>query len=306
MTSPKRSLALALTLALGLPGMAPAEEGGDVLKPAQAGAQPVPIAVAKLAAAPKVDGDLADWGTDGWVKVPVQPAIIGDGKNKAGKLEVKLKAGVAGDSFFMALQWPDPKADTTYRPWEWNEGKGKHERSKLRDDMMAVRFEVDGDFDSCMLSKKVYRVDLWQWSAGRTNRAGLAEDYLHTLSSKPLEDAAEFPMADGGTTYIKKSLDAGANLWENAKADPAKKETQDGVVIPPNPAGSSADVLAKGSWKDGVWTLELSRKLDTTHPDDRPFKVGEKIRGQIAVFNEGWAEHKSFSDVLLFDFAGIN
>lgn len=39
------------------------------------------------------------------------------------------------------------------------------------------------------------------------------------------------------------------------------------------PAGPSwNDIAAKGTWDNGMWTVEFSRKLDTTHADDAQFK----------------------------------
>ena len=35
-----------------------------------------------------------------------------------------------------------------------------------------------------------------------------------------------------------------------------------------DPQGSRADVRAKGLWRDGVWSIEFARKLDTGHKDD--------------------------------------
>ena len=34
------------------------------------------------------------------------------------------------------------------------------------------------------------------------------------------------------------------------------------------PTGSRADIRAKGAWRDGVWTVEMARRLDTGNPDD--------------------------------------
>jgi hypothetical protein len=51
-------------------------------------------------------------------------------------------------------------------------------------------------------------------------------------------------------------------------------------------SGSAADSdAASGHWKDGVWTVEWARKLDTGHPeDDKILKVG-------GVYNVGFAVH---------------
>jgi hypothetical protein len=39
--------------------------------------------------------------------------------------------------------------------------------------------------------------------------------------------------------------------------------------------GSRADVRAKGVWRDGIWTVEFSRKLATNNLDDIQFNVGQ-------------------------------
>jgi hypothetical protein len=70
-----------------------------------------------------------------------------------------------------------------------------------------------------------------------------------------------------------------------------------------SPAGSIADVAAKGRWAAGKWSLEFSRKIDTGYADDAQFAAGRKLLGQIAVFNRGADENKSVSEPLLFDFA---
>jgi hypothetical protein len=89
---------------------------------------------------------------------------------------------------------------------------------------------------------------------------------------------------------------------------PKPKENKGEIIqsfeITPS-SGSAADVAAKGRWKAGHWQLEFSRALNTGNADDVVFKPGQKILGQIAVFNQGYAEHKSVSEPLLFDFSAI-
>jgi hypothetical protein len=52
----------------------------------------------------------------------------------------------------------------------------------------------------------------------------------------------------------------------------------EGAVIPSTvlrmPEGSVGAWRARGIWRDGRWTLEMSRKLDTGHPDDKTFRPG--------------------------------
>jgi hypothetical protein len=42
------------------------------------------------------------------------------------------------------------------------------------------------------------------------------------------------------------------------------------------PSGSRADIKAKGFWKEGRWTIEFERQLQTGHKDDIQFSPGNK------------------------------
>lgn len=262
----------------------------------------IPVRVAALSSAPVVDGSLAEWGGEGWTEVPVHPAREKDGENFTGELTVLLKAGMFGDRIWFAARWPDAVADREYRPWKWN--GSQYKRGKQRDDMFALRFDMGGDYAACMLSKTDYKVDLWQWSAGRSDPAGVAEDFTHVISTAMMESAAEYEHPEGGMVYIRKVRDAGDPVYENVEAGKAHQgETLPGVrLLPGGGAGSLVDVQAKGEWKEGFWSLELSRKLDTGFADDVKLTGVKEIRGAIAVFNKGHSDHKSFSDTLLFVF----
>jgi hypothetical protein len=276
--------------------------------------EPLVMPVLPLAAPPAIDGSLAEWGSTGWIKVPITPAVpkedraklglAGEDSNFTGTSLVQLKAGVSQGRLYLAARWPDDAPNTEYKGWDWR--GDRYVESKKREDMFAVRFHLDGDFDRSMLSGKTYRVDVWLWSAARTDPLALAEDMLHSISSKQIEDAAEYSLRDRGTLYIKKQRDAGGSLYQNLRA-PKELATEHlpGVKLSSSPGGSIADVKAKGLWKGGFWNLELSRQLDTGNADDVRFRPGQKILGQIAVFNRGWDEHKSVSEPLLFDFSQV-
>ncbi|HEY5719239.1 MAG TPA: ethylbenzene dehydrogenase-related protein [Gammaproteobacteria bacterium] len=289
-------------LLAGLPPLATATEK---LVPARLDAPALAVPVAVLAAAPTLDGSFADWPDGGWVAVPVVPAVENDSQNRAGRLDVQLRAGVHGDRVYLAARWPDPRADTEFKPWEWD--GTRYRRGKQVDDMFAVRFDLDGDYDSCMLSDRDYRVDAWLWSAGRSDPAGYADDTWQLITTRFQEQAAEYEGPSGKTVYIKKSRDDGEPIYENTRPDRNKfaGDRLPGIEQLPSPAGSVADVSAKGAWVDGHWQLELSRKLDTGHADDAVLAKGKQRRGAIGVFERGSAEHKSVSGELLFDFGAL-
>lgn len=275
---------------------------------------PQEIPAPLLADAPRVDGDLQEWGTGGFTKIPVKPAVdkaerekLGLGpedRNATGSLTVELKVGVWNGRLYLAARWPDDAPDTEFRPWEW---KGeRYAEGQKRDDMFALRFPMEGEFDRSMLSGKSYVVDVWLWSAGRSNPAGLAEDMMHTLSTRMTEDAAEYEVQGVGTIYIKKRKDAGSPIYRNLRPPLEKTDARrPSVEWTGNASGSVADVAAKGAWKSGYWQLEFSRKLDTGHPDDAAFLPGQRVAAQIAVFNRASDENKSVSEIFVLDLTGL-
>ncbi|MEO5373671.1 MAG: ethylbenzene dehydrogenase-related protein [Alphaproteobacteria bacterium] len=282
---------------------------GTLLAASPALAQPpegtLAVPVQRLAAAPKVDGDLTDWATAKWTKVKIQPADDKVESKAVGDSEVELAVGVHGDMVYVAARWPDSQADTTYRPWKVV--GSKYKRSEDRDDGFAIRFHMDGEYDRCMISEKIYKVDVWTWSAGRTDPLGIADDYHHVISTNPIDESAEYKNPSGSTTYIKKIRDEGTPSWENTKAPKEVGEpTLPGVSTATTPSGSAADVAAKGRWADGKWSLEMARKLDTVHPDeDAVLSGGKAVQGAVAVFNHSHSENKSVSGFLTFDFSAV-
>lgn len=272
---------------------------------------PIVIAVQLVAETPVVDGDLGDWTADGWSRITVRPAVdpaertkLGlesQDRNHTGVLEVQVKAVMTRTRFFLAVRWPDDTPDVDFRPWEWR--GDRYTESTKRDDMFAVRFHLDGDYDRSMLSGRNYRVDVWVWSAGRSNATGHADDMIHAIGARPQDDAAEYEVKGTGTVYIRKQRDAGTPGYRNVR--PANRFQGDrlpSVERLARPSGSAADVAAKGLWASGRWAVEFARDLDTTHADDVVFRPGTRLVGQIAVFNRGHAEHKSVSEPLVFEF----
>ncbi len=144
------------------------------------------------------------------------------------------------------------------------------------------------------------KTDLWFWLAGVTNVYGFIEDrYLDDSVDPTLMKAArKRDQGDPGflkngyktaveriapTRPTKKLID---NLTVADTPYPTSEQVEDitsfkvfkagdkepFIYFTGTPTGSAADVLGHGVWKDGWWYLEVSRKLDTGHRDDIPFK----------------------------------
>jgi hypothetical protein len=67
-------------------------------------------------------------------------------------------------------------------------------------------------------------------------------------------------------------------------------EFEAGALLPRRllrePQGSRADVLMNSRWEDGRWTLEMRRRLDTGHADDKALEPGRVYNIGIAIFDD--------------------
>lgn len=155
-------------------------------------------------------------------------------------------------------------------------------------------------------------LDLMQWRAHRSNPVGMTDDF-HVL---------EYRLGDAGKGPFSKNWDKEKNqpkyMYDKATVGAhaiRKEQIRDGEValvreknaMPFDPSlgwkegdlipeyvvsredssGSAADNdQAKGTWKDGVWTVMFSRKFGLTNPDDKNLQPGN-------AYTIGFAVHDS-------------
>ena len=253
-----------------------------------------------VSVAPKIDGDLSDWQPGEFHTIPVSSAITDDEKNRVGESNIDLAMRIVGDRIFFAARWADSSESLVYRPWIWR--GTRYRRGSTQDDKIALRFEISGEYNRSMIVDADYVVDVWVWSSARSNLIGIAEDQIHTISTKPIENAPEYESENGTIIFIDRIGDSGVQGFASKKPASRKVKTESrlpSIEVVGSAQGSIADVSAKGVWKDGFWTTEFSRKLDTGNSDDRAFTSGDQIHFQLAVFDEGYEEHKSISEPAL-------
>ena len=253
------------------------------------------LQVVKATSVPAIDGiDEAAWAAAPELSVPVAP-IPGNmaamnkqmqkgkyaknwTKSKSNATStVKLKALYTDDMIYLQARWADDSKDDQHKPFKWEGSKedGEYLAGKEREDRLAFQFPIKGEFSSNMLAEVESVVDVWQWKAARTNAAGLMHDKTHIRSMQPLTGKfSTHYSAAGKEIYVARPGDGGASPYKSNKVDPF--EYQGDVVakyLPVVPdVADAADVKAKGAWKDGVWTLEIARKLDTgNHASDSVF-----------------------------------
>jgi hypothetical protein len=248
------------------------------------------LSAPRVTRAPTLDGAGDDecWAKAGSVKLAVRDAM----DPALNKKVVTIKACRTDDEIFFLVSWPDETASTAHKPWKWSQDKGHYVEGTEVEDSLLLAFRLEGEFDPNMLAGIESSWDAWHWKAARTNPAGYAQDRRHLyLLRKPDFKAAKYTGANGKDVWIARPEDEGKST--TAKA-PKPAEKKDDVVpqhVAQAPDGSAADIRAKGAHKDGVWSVELARKLRTGHKDDTALEPGGTCPMAVAVLDASEEEH---------------
>ncbi|MBO6561375.1 MAG: hypothetical protein JJ959_12605 [Nisaea sp.] len=245
------------------------------------------IETGKLASAPALDGKADDWsGVSG-----TEIALTGEG----GVDKVTVKAAVVGDMIYFLAQWADATESSNHKPYEWDEASGKYKRSRQLEDRLAFAFPISGDFAANHVGGNVMTTDVWHWKAFRSNEAGLAHDKSHVTSTEETKKAKKFKTEAGGEIYLSRPSDEGDKLYKAQKHKEKVGDVMPSYEVNKEAKGSIADVKAKGVWSNGMWTLEMARKLDTGHADDAVIPASGDVMMAIAAFNDIDGEKHSVS-----------
>lgn len=245
----------------------------------------------RVKAAPTIDGSPADAA---W-KEAAELRLDAEGRgtaNKGKKTAVTLRAAVDDQYIYFLLRWQDATEDKTHKSYVWNDEKKAYEAGKELEDNAALSFPIKGKFTANMLSGDDELWDVWHWKAFRTGLAGYAMDRTHVFSAAKHDGkAAEYDAARGKKVWIARPEDEGDSV---TKENPAPKEKQ--AAPPPHyeavkPSGSAADIQTGHSYKDGWWTVEFRRKLNTGNADDAALALGVKSPMGVAVFDK--SEHEN-------------
>jgi hypothetical protein len=236
------------------------------------GRDPLRLRCRAVEHAPVVDGSGAD---ESWKDAPALDVTVARPlpPDAGASGSVTLRAVRTATHVYLLAEWADAtQDDAAHKPWVWSADKGAYVEGPEREDMFSVAFEHTGRFVADMLSGQEGVWDVWQWKATRTNPQGYAMDRTHRYTrEKPEGKAKEHKDHGGLPIWIARPEDAGETVEKKQAAPAFKGEERVPQYLAGSPTGSAADVKAKGAWKDGRWTLEFERRLDTGHADDRAF-----------------------------------
>lgn len=158
-------------------------------------------------------------------------------------------------------------------------------------------------------------IDMWHWKSVRSNPVGQIDDQYIDDTKDPKKNANWGRKSDAktgggyedninkektGPLFMSKTPGADGKYWMLGADKTAFADTfKPGDIVPSmmvEPfAGSRGDIEAKGAWKDGVWTIEIKRKLVTT---------GDKAKEQDVQFDN--LKKPYYFGLAVFDNTQIN
>lgn len=205
------------------------------------------------------------------------------------------------ETIFFMVKFLDISPSTTHKSFGWDQQAGIYKPSNDREDMFVFKWSMQGlDADLTLRGYRPHRADLWFWKACRTNPVGYADDKWQSCSPrKQAAHSKEIISSSGeGPMYLLRSGDSGRSAYQEKipldyRGPFAPRFTNR------QPTGSRADISARGCWRDGIWTVEFARKLDTGHDDDVTFTVGGKYLFIVSCYEiSGDTVHAEWSQPL--------
>ena len=227
------------------------------------------LTAVKVSKAPLIDGKIDSI----WQKA--KPIMVKDRRVGA---TIELRAVYTDKEIFILARYPDKREDRMHKPWVWDRELKAYKIGPQREDTFVIKWNMESkDVDLSNFADNDYRADVWYWKAFRTDPLGHASDKMHILSSEKGRKAQEVKSRTGKIRYLHRLGDQGRGCYKRRVVT-----TYQGDIVPSykhtQPTGSRADVRAKGLWKDGYWTIEFSRALNTGHDDDVAFNPSSKKR----------------------------
>jgi hypothetical protein len=290
----------------------------------------------------KVKSAPADASSSQWSKAKEAKIILTGAGTVEGKIiELKAKSVYTKDDILFLFEWPDKDKSMDKNSWKftggkWAKVKANEDRLGVIWEINRIdKFANKGCAILCHNESKnnkewYYSVnssrekaDLWHWKAVRSNPVDYTEDgYVITNPSKEPEKGRKRDAGSGkakgnstkdksGPAYMqdpsKSASISGSLLVAHAVEIKDSSTFKEGDAIPgymlnTGWAGSFADIKTKGVWKDGKWTVMMSRKLKTGNDDDVQYNTRKKYPFGIGVFDNSGAENSYNSEPLKLQF----
>lgn len=181
---------------------------------------------------------------------------------------VTIKSVYTDDMIYFLVNYPDATENRLHKPWIWDKDMESYTLGPQREDTFTLKWNMmDHEVDLSSFSDDDYTADIWYWKANRTDPSGYADDKYDILSAVPQSKSQEVESRTGKKRFLLRLPDGGTPSYKNIILTAYERDMADQFshIIP---EGSLGDIHAKGAWKEGIWTIEFGRRLDTGQPDD--------------------------------------
>ena len=192
-------------------------------------------------------------------------------------LELEIQAVYTDSDIYFLVTFPDADESRVHKSWVWDKGRQIYTVGNDREDTFIFKWNMGTTpVDLSLASDTPHLADIWFWKACRTDSIGYADDKVHKYSEVENRDATRFFTKSGNKMYLLRLGDEGSSAYKIDLISEYREETMPRYILQ-EPRGSRGDVRARGTWQNGQWTIELSRKLTTSHEDDVQFVPGKKV-----------------------------
>lgn len=214
-----------------------------------------------------------------WQKAPLVTVL-----DYASQRPITVKSVHTNDEIFLLVQYPDAAPSLTHKSLGWDYSDEIYKQLKDREDLCVIKWSMVGNKINLSLQKpEPHQADIWFWKAVRTNPVGYADDKYQLLTKTKTELSNSIPSPNHGMLYLQRISDRGKAPFKERLVF----EYQGEVISQyryQTPTESHADVKAKGRWKNGLWTIEFARKLNTGYQDDIAFVLGQTYLFGISLY----------------------
>jgi len=221
-------------------------------------------------------------------------------------IDMMLKAIYTHKEIFFLVSFPDPDESRMHKAWVWDKDMEIYKQGPTREDCFVFKWSMmSKPVDLSIYSDEPYAADIWLWKACRTDPAGFADDKIDRLYLDNLPDSRKLTSKSGKTMYLQRLGDEGTEAYKNTLF----VEYQ-GDNLPhfesQTPAGSRADIRAKGVWSDGTWTIEFGRALTTGNEDDIQFEPDKSYQFGVSRYEIAGREPEPNASQPLFGCGDIS
>jgi hypothetical protein len=238
--------------------------------------QEITLTCTRIDSAPVIDG-LAD--EPAWTQAQAITTL-----DFSSQRPIELRSFHDEQNIYVLAKYPDGAPSETHKSWFWDYNEKVYKPGMDREDMFIVKWLMTGDSPYLAADKAApHTADVWFWKAARTNPSGYVDDKMDIVRIEDGKDSFTLKSDKYGTLYLFRPADKGNSAYTEVMVFEYCGQCIS-KFVPAIPDGSRADIRGKGVWKDGFWTIEMSRKLNTGHDDDIAFAPGGKYRFAATVY----------------------